>query len=191
MHDRKRDLLWQTRIITEVYFFCSASLWRIRMTAHPPMANRCCVDRAYHIRLIRSNRLCYYWSSHTFLITDLFVAYHTYLVYVKCFCSLGSTQTVYRNELYALHCTHLDLAVPFLLRCLIENSSPKWTVCRISHIPWSGWPFLLCCLITNSSSEWTVCSISHTPSSSARFFCSASSQTVCWTEPYALDHTRN
>ena len=21
MHDRKRDLLWQTRIITEVYFF--------------------------------------------------------------------------------------------------------------------------------------------------------------------------
>ena len=24
MHDRKRDLLWQTRIITEVYFFCSA-----------------------------------------------------------------------------------------------------------------------------------------------------------------------
>ena len=23
MHDRKRDLLWQTRIITEVYFFCS------------------------------------------------------------------------------------------------------------------------------------------------------------------------
>ena len=23
MHERKRDLLWQTRIITEVYFFCS------------------------------------------------------------------------------------------------------------------------------------------------------------------------
>ena len=25
MHDKKRDLLWQTRIITEVYFFCSDS----------------------------------------------------------------------------------------------------------------------------------------------------------------------
>ena len=32
-----------------------------------------------------------------------------------------------------------------------------------SHTPWSGWPFLLCCLITNSSSEWTACCISHTP----------------------------
>ena len=26
MHDEKRDLLWQTRIITEVYFFCSENL---------------------------------------------------------------------------------------------------------------------------------------------------------------------
>ena len=101
---------------------------------------------------------------------------------------------------------------PFLLCCLIKNSSSEWTVCCTSHTPWSGWPFLLCFLITNSSSEWIVCCISHTPSSgcpfllcclittvhpsepyalcrtrlhqAARFFCSASSQIVHWTEPY-------
>ena len=55
----------------------------------------------------------------------MFAAYYTHLVYVKRFCSLGSTQTVYRYELYALHCTHLDLVEPFMLRFLIENSSSE------------------------------------------------------------------
>ena len=80
---------------------------------------------------------------------------------------------------------------PFLFSCLNANSSSGWTACRTSHTPWSGRPFLLCCLITNSSSEWTVCCVSHMPSLAARFFCSSSSQTVHWTEPYALHRTRN
>ena len=80
---------------------------------------------------------------------------------------------------------------PFLLCYLITNSSSEWTVCCTSHTPSSGCPFLLCCLITNSSSEWTVCYVSHTPSSGCRFFCSSTSQTVNWTEPYALHRTHN
>ena len=83
------------------------------MTARPPMANRCCVDRAYHIRLIRSNRLCCYRSSHTFSIIDLFAAYHTHLVKLNRFCSHGSTQTVHPSELYAVYHTHLHLAARF------------------------------------------------------------------------------
>ena len=86
-----------------------ASLWRIRMTARPPMDNRCCVDKAYHIRLIRSNRVCYYRSSHTFLITYLFAAYHTHLDILNRFCSLVSAQTVHPSEPHAVYHTHLDL----------------------------------------------------------------------------------
>ena len=110
---------------------------------------------------------CHVCTSH--LCNWMFTPYYTHLVYVKRLCCLGSTQTIYRNELYALHCTHLDLVEPFLLRCLIENSSPEWTVCHISHTPWSSWLFLLCCLITNSSFKWTVCCVSHTPSSGCPF----------------------
>ena len=94
-----------------------------------------------HTRLVSSNRLCCYRSSHTCPITDLFASYHTHLVHLNHFCSHVSTQTVHPSELHAVYRTHL----------------------------WSGWPFLLCCLITNSSSEWTVCCTSHTPSSGSPF----------------------
>ena len=90
-----------------------ASYRGIRMTARPPMANRCCVDRAYHIRLIRSNRVCYYRSSHTFLITDLFAAYHTHLDILNHFCSLVSTQIVHPSKPHAVYRTYLDLADHF------------------------------------------------------------------------------
>ena len=88
-----------------------------------------------HTRLISSNRLCYYRSSHTILITYMFAAYHTHLVKLNHLC----------------------------LFWLAANSSSKWTVCRLSQTPWSGWPFLLFWLIANSSSERTVCLLSHTP----------------------------
>ena len=37
MHDKKRDLLWQTCIITEVYFFCSVGTFKgyVRNRARP------------------------------------------------------------------------------------------------------------------------------------------------------------
>ena len=78
-----------------------------------------------HTRLVSSNRLCCYRSSHTFPITDLFATYHTHLVHLNHFCSHVSTQIVHLSEPHAVYCTHLE----------------------------SCWPFLLCCLITNSSSE--------------------------------------
>ena len=118
-----------------------------------------------HTWLVNRNHPRCYWYSHTFPITHLFIAYHTELVKLNHICSLGSTQTVHPSEPHAVYHTHLDLTEPFLLRCLIENNSSKWIVCRISHTPSSSWPLLLCCLITNSSSEWIVCRISHTPSS--------------------------
>ena len=83
------------------------------MTARPLMANRCCVDKASHIRLIRSNRLRYYRSSHTFLITDMFATYHTHLVILNRFCSLVSTQVVHLSEPHVVYRTHLDLADRF------------------------------------------------------------------------------
>ena len=113
-------------------------------------------------RLISSNRLCYYWSSHTFLITDLFAAYHTHLVKLNRFCSLVSTQTVHPSEPHVVYRTHLWSGWPFLLCCLITNSSSEWTVCCVSHTPPSGCPFLLFLLIANSSLNWTVCPSSHT-----------------------------
>ena len=48
--------------------------------------------------LVNKNRMCCYRSSHTFLITDLFAAYHTHLVILNRFCSLVSTQTVHPSE---------------------------------------------------------------------------------------------
>ena len=36
-------------------------------------------------QLISSNLLCYYWSSHTFLITGMFAAYHPHLVQLNRF----------------------------------------------------------------------------------------------------------
>ena len=116
-----------------------------------------------HTRLVSSNHLCCYRSSHMFPIIDLFAAYHTHLIKLNHFFSHVAMQTVHPSEPHNVYRTHL----------------------------WSGWLFFLCCLITNSSSEWTVCCISHTPSSAACFFCSSSSQTVNWAEPYALHHTRN
>ena len=101
-------------------------------------------------RLISSNRLCYYWSLHTFLITDIFAAYHTHLVILNRFCSLVSTQTVHQCEPHAVYRTHLESGWPFLLCCLITNSSSEWTVWCISHTPSSGCPFLLFLLIANS-----------------------------------------
>ena len=72
-----------------------------------------CNPIAQHTRLISSNRLCYYRSSHTFPITDLFAMYHTHLVKFNSFCSLGSTQTVHPSELYVVYRTHLHLAARF------------------------------------------------------------------------------
>lgn len=69
-----------------------------------------CNPIAQQTCLIGSNVLCYYWSSHTFLITDLFAAYHTHLVILKNFYSLVSMQTVHPSELHAVYRTHLDLA---------------------------------------------------------------------------------
>src|SRR6266496_1697751 len=60
-----------------------------------------CNPIAQHTRHISSNRLCYYRSSHIFLITDLFAAYHTHLVILNRFCSLVSTQTVHPSEPHA------------------------------------------------------------------------------------------
>ena len=116
-----------------------------------------------HTWLVSSNRLCCYWSSHTFTITHMFASYHTHLVHLNHFCSHVSTQTVHPSERHAVYRTHL----------------------------WPGWLFLPCCLITNSSFDWTVCCTSHTPSSAACFFCSSSLQTVNWAELYALHRTRN
>ena len=126
-----------------------------------------------HTRLANRNRLCCYRSSHTFSIADLFVVYHTHLVKLNRFSSHVSTQTVHLSEPHAVHRTHLWYGWPFLLCCLITNSSSEWTVCRISHTPSSGCPFLLFHLNTNSLSEWTICHISHTPSSGCLFllFC--------------------
>ena len=120
-------------------------------------------------RLVSSNHLCCYRSSHTFLITYLFDSYHTHLVHLNRFCSHVSMQTVHPSEPHTVYRTHLWSDWPFLLCCIITNSSSEWTACRILHTPWSGWPFLLCCLITNSSSEWTGCCTSHTPSSGSSF----------------------
>src|SRR3989337_838112 len=58
----------------------------------------------HNTRLISSNHLCYYRSSHTFLITDLFATYHTHLVKLNRLCSLGSTQIVHPSEPYAVYC---------------------------------------------------------------------------------------
>ena len=66
-----------------------------------------------HTWLVNRNRLCCYRYSHTFSITDLFVAYQTCLVKLNRFCSLGSTQTVHPSELYAIYRTHLHLAAHF------------------------------------------------------------------------------
>ena len=109
-----------------------------------------CNPIAQHTCLISSNRLCYYRSSHTFLITYLFSAYHTHLVILNRFCSHVSTQTVHPSEPHAVYHTHLWSGWPFLLCCLITNSSSEWTVCCISHAPSSGCPFLLFLLIANS-----------------------------------------
>ena len=177
-----------------------------RMTARPPVANTCCVDRAYHIRLIRSNRLCYYRSSHTFLITDIFAVYHTHLVILNHFCSLVSTQTVHPSEPHAVYRTHLDLAdhffvlpnhkqfirvnrmlyiahtfiwLPISFCCLITNSSSEWTLCYVFHTPSSGCPFLLFLLIANSSLNWIVCPASHTQLKSELCLMHPSSQMFC------------
>src|SRR6266496_2756783 len=66
-----------------------------------------------HTRLVSSNRLCCYRSSHTFPITDLFSAYHTHLVILNRFCSLVLTQTVHPSEMHVVYRTHLDLADRF------------------------------------------------------------------------------
>ena len=68
-----------------------------------------------HTRLISSNRLCYYQSSDTFLITGLFAVYHTHLVILNRFCSLSSKQTVHPSEPHALYRTHLNLADRFFV----------------------------------------------------------------------------
>ena len=72
-----------------------------------------CNPIAQHTRLVSSNRLCYYRSSHTFLITYLFVTYHTHLVKLNHFCCLISMQTVHLSEPHVVYCTHLDLADRF------------------------------------------------------------------------------
>ena len=96
---------------------------------------------SHNTRLVSSNRLYCYRSSHMFPI-------------YQPVCLVSHTSCSFE---------------PFLFSCLNANSSSEWTACRISHTPWSGWLFLLCCLITNSSSEWTVCCVSHTPSSGCPF----------------------
>lgn len=121
-----------------------------------------CNPISQHKHLISNNRLCSYRSLDTFLITDLFAAYHTHLVKLNRFCSHVSTQTVHPSEPHAVYRTHLWSAWPFLLCCLITNSSSEWTVWYVSHTPPSGCPFLLFLLIANNSLNWTVCPSSHT-----------------------------
>ena len=132
-----------------------------------------------HTRLVSSNRLCSYRSSHTFLITDLFASYHTDLVHLYVFCSHVSTQTIHPSEPHAVNRTHIESCWPFLLCCLITNSSSEWTGCRTSHTPSSGYPFLLFRLITNSELSWTVCPASHTQLKSEPCLMHPPSQTFC------------
>ena len=115
-----------------------------------------------HTWLVSINRMCSYRSSHTFLITDLFASYHTHLVHLNHFCSHVSMQTVHPSEPHVVYRTHLWSGWPFLLYCLITNSSSEWIVCCVSHTPSYGCPFLLFLLIANSSLNWTVCPSSHT-----------------------------
>ena len=145
-----------------------------------------------HTRLISSNRLCSYRSSDTFLITDLFAAYHTHLDILNRFCSLVSTRTVHLSEPHAIYRTHLWSGWPFLLCCLITNSSSEWTLCCISHTPSFGCPFLFFYLIANSSLNWTVCPASHTQLKSEPCLMHPPSQTFCtffdgfFTPPFAI-----
>ena len=132
-----------------------------------------------HTRLVSSNRMCSYRSSHTFLITDLFASYHTHLVHLNRFCSHVSTQTVHPSEPHAIYRTHLWSCRLFLLCWLITNSSSEWTVCYISHMPSSGCPFLLFRLIANSSLDWTVCPASHTQLKSDPCLMAPPSQIFC------------
>ena len=55
-----------------------------------------------HTQVISTNRLCYFWCSHTILITHLFVVYHTHLVMSNSLCSAISVHTVYPSEMYAV-----------------------------------------------------------------------------------------
>ena len=93
-------------------------------------------------------------SSQTVHLSGFFAAYHTHLVYTNRLCSFGWSQMP--------HITHILLRWTILFSCLIENSLSEWTVCQISHTPWSGWLFLLHSLIAHSSSKGTVFRISHT-----------------------------
>ena len=74
----------------------------------------------------------------------------THIFKLNHFCSHVSTQTVHPSEPHAVYRTHLWSGWPFLLCCLITNSSSEWTVCCVSHTPPSGCPFLLFLLIANS-----------------------------------------
>ena len=124
-----------------------------------------------HTRLVSSNRLCCYWSSHTSPITDLFASYHTHLVHLNCFFSHVSMQTVHLSESHAVYRTHLWSGWPFLLCRLITNSSSMWNVCCVSHTPSSGCPFLLFLPIANSLLNWTICPSSHTQIKPERVWC--------------------
>ena len=144
-----------------------------------------------HTRLVNMHCLCCYRSSHTFSIRDMFAAYHTHLVKLNRLCSLVSTQIVHPSEPHAVYRTHLDLADHFILCCLITNSSSKWTVCCVSHMPSSGCPFLLFLLIANGYLNWTVCPSSHTQLKSGPCLTHPPSQTFSpfwrfFTLPFAI-----
>ena len=132
-----------------------------------------------HTRLVSSNRLCCYRSSHTSPITDLFASYHTHLVHLNHLCSHVSTQIVHPSEPRVVYRTHLWSGSLFLLCCLITNSSSKWTVWCTLHVPSSGCPFLLYLLIANSYLNWTVCHASHTHLKSKTCLLHPSSHTCC------------
>ena len=81
--------------------------------------------------LVNRNRLCCYWSFHTFLIADLSAAYHTHNVKLNRFCSLGSMQIVHPSELYAVYRTHPRLDDCFC--CYAHRKQFRWTN-RMPHI---------------------------------------------------------
>ena len=123
-----------------------------------------------HTRLVSSNRLCSYWSSHMFPITDLFASYPTHLVHLNNFCSHVSTQTVHPSESHVVYRTHLDLPnhkqfirvnrMLYIAHTFIwlpvsfvpphHKQFFEWTICCVSHTPSSGYPFLLFLLNANN-----------------------------------------
>ena len=72
-----------------------------------------------------------YVCEMTFLITDLFAAYHTHLAILNRFYSLVSTQIVHPSEPHAVYRTHLHLAARFF--CSSSSQIVNWVEAYALH----------------------------------------------------------